>query len=188
MNEQHQVTYTDQATKDQMAKIDAMVEEIKRDNLIKQQDSQTQDIPEEVHEQTIPDQSLQRTDEIQNLTSAILANPVLTEQFVHLVLSDPQVYSLISQELAGLSEPATTLIEEQPAKNGIVMEPKYEQLRQEFNQYLDMMNTVDGFNQERFEAIQKDMMERFGTTDSNVFEQMIQHLNYQILLYYNHLK
>lgn len=111
ISEKHEVTYTDQATKEQVTKIDAMIEEIKRENLEKQ-NSVVQQTQKATPEATVDKQQIETvspvthtppvltSDEMQLLIGSILANRALTEAISTVVLSDKTFLSQLSQGLA----------------------------------------------------------------------------------------
>jgi hypothetical protein len=203
VSDKHEVTYTDQATKEQMAKIDAMVEEIRHGNFEKQNPvvQQTQkDAPQaSVDEQQIEavpsiaplaPQPEFTSDEMQSLIGSILANSALTEAIVSVVLSDKTFLSQLNQ---GLAEKLTNSIQppiqqanssqaitgEQNISVNNISDEASERIKQEFYKSLGLLQTFDGFNADKQKELIAEMTANYGTIDPQKFETKLSHGDYK---------
>ena len=188
VNEKQEVTYTDRATSEQMAKIDAMVEEIKRENLQKQNVVDKQEdiaVPEKSTEpqqvqaahsisSPVSERPTFTTEDVQNLTGAILSNQALTSSLISFILSDKEFLSQLNEGLAG----KLSLIQDAgiARPQQISLDPAAtSKVSQEFHELYDMLQTLDGFNPDRYNAVQSELISQFGTADLKEFESKLQH-------------
>ncbi len=192
VNEKQEVTYTDKATVDQMTKIDAMIEEIKRENLQKQtvvDQQETIDTPENIVEPQqiktapsvltpLPEQSVFTAEDLQNLTGAIMANQALTATLISVILSDKAFLSQLNESLSG----KLSMLQDVDTvhSQAITMNPiDVSKASQEFHELYDMLQTVDGFNPDRYNELQAEMIAQFGTADPKEFEVKLQRGDYK---------
>lgn len=106
VNERHEVTYTDRAKAEQKAKIDALVDEIRRENQERQgpEKEATQEAPERqvepAHTEAIKAAPVFTPTEMQRLTEAVLADTALTNSLFGMILSNPDFLSRLNADLA----------------------------------------------------------------------------------------
>jgi hypothetical protein len=188
VNEKHEVTYTDQATKEQMAKINAMVEEIRRENHEKQEVTQQKEPVAEVVNQEIPapvspviPQTL-TVHEVQNLASMIFANPTLTEVFIQAIQSDRGFLTKVREEIGNVQPVFSEQQLDQGngrAEKGAAESVKQPEIVQQFVDLYSLLLTLDGFNPERYDAVKAEMIAKFGTADHAEFEKKFQRGDYK---------
>ena len=209
VNERHEVTYTDRATAEQKAKIDALVDEIHRENQEQQkpQKGKTQKIPERQAEsartEAIREAPVFTSAEMQRLTEAVLADTTLTNSLFGMILSNPDFLSRLNSDLteklqtlepaleqsASAEKQETVPVNQQPGRetdSSRTEQPEQKtvqprqlsaeeiRLSQEFDKYVNLLQTLDGFNDEKQQTVMAEMVARFGTTDP---EQFITDLN-----------
>lgn len=181
VNEKHEVTYTDLATKEQMAKIDAMVEEIRRENHEKQKSTQQKEPVAEVINQEVSapaspviPQTLSVQD-VRNLASMILANPTLTDAFIQAIQSDERVRTKLREGIENVQPAEVT---ENRAEKAAA-EPVNPEFVQQFENMYGLLQTLDGFNPEKYDALKAEMIAQFGTADKKEFEQKLQRGDYK---------
>ena len=203
-NDQHQevatvdedsrtVTYTDYATKEQMAKIDAMVEEIKRENLTREQDwqqlqeAQREESEREANPVSTRSESSEQpafTDEdVQAIVGAVLANPALTVQLVSAVLTNEEARSRLnpelSQRLSVFQSPEKSPAAEISSDTRPARDEFSENISKDFYQQYSLLQTLEGFNQEQYNNVQNLLTVQYGTADPAVFEEKLQRGDYK---------
>lgn len=146
------VVYTPQATSEHMERIDQIVSEIKQEIAT----------PTVVQEVKIPvmAQEFAQTLTLTNADIAALSTAIL---------SSPQLTQTLSAELV---EKLITLNEHET-----VHEPSHElplsqeqiAVANEFNAFLDVLSTLDGFNPEKYDQTVEKMQAKFKTTDQKEF-------------------
>jgi hypothetical protein len=196
VNEQHQVTYTDLATADQKAKIDALVDEIRRENQERQisQRDEAQEIPDNkmeiTHSEVVNETPALTPVEMQHLAEAVLSDAALTNSLVNVILSNPDFLSRLNNDLAeklqtlnpaishlNLAEGQMPAKEQQSipeTKQTRQLSPDEVKIGQEFDKYLNYLQTLDGFNSEKQQVVMAEMVARFGTTDPEQFNTYLQ--------------
>lgn len=169
----HKVTYTDAATAEEKAKIDALVEEIRREEAQKAQAAKEQPEPEQ--EAPVPAAPAVSPEEIQRLAGAVLSDRAAAETFLDAVLASPQFSAILTQKLAEMQKaPAqkeAPAVKAQPAQGKDA--PEKEKLKQEFNREYGRLQTLFGFNQEKYEALRAEMISKFGSDNPKEFEALL---------------
>jgi len=188
VSENHEVTYTDQATKEQMAKIDAMVEQIKRENLSKEQVLEQEVRQIESRQQTRTEEWEEKTEvaaaiDTQLLISTVLSNPQLTARLVQAVLTNEEILAQLNADLSNQLK-GVALVEKQPDQRAeqvisAALSPEEVSISEAFHKDLEMLQTLDGFNQEKYSAMQQQMIVSYGTSDLQEFEQKLQQGDYK---------
>lgn len=177
VSETHQVAYTPAATDVQMAKIDALVEEIKRENLEKEnQKSEKEAVqPEKVMQKPAAvdkrqEQPAFTNEDVQSLTGAVLMNKALTASLIGVIMSDKDFIAQLQgglaqklQEFSGITQPITAV------SKTAIENPKQKAISNEFFKDYSLLQTLDGFNTEQFETLKNQMVSRFGTADTKEF-------------------
>ena len=177
VNENREVTYTSQAKKEEIEKINRMVDEIKRENLnqSKEINSEKEETVKEYTKEISNEQLVLTSDEMKNLANTILASPQLTEKLLNVILSDKEFAVQLNENLTKkLSEYQKTeqvkgkkeKTQETPVKEN----PEYSKIREEFNKECELLKTLNGFNEEKYNSVKNGIIDRFGTIDSKEFE------------------
>lgn len=167
----HTVSYTDAVTEDQKAKIDALVEELRRDSHDKEQPQQDHE-KETVQEAAEEKESSVSAKDVRRTAEAILTDPALTEVFLQTVLSNPEFVARLNEKMAEALEKAS-ITKEAPAATEKA-NPSAEKLKQEFERDYSYMQTMFGFNPEKYDAMKAEMTARFGTADPKEFQAMLE--------------
>lgn len=189
VSENHEVTYTDQATKEQMAKIDAMVEEIKRENLAKEQVQEQEAQHIENRQQTRAEERPEVADVVaaidsQLLINTVLSNPQLTAQLVQAVLTNEEILAQLNMDISDQLK-GITLQDKQPDQRteqvvSTALTSEEVRISEAFHKDFEMLQTLDGFNQEKYSMMQQQMVVSYGTANLKEFEQKLQHGDYKV--------
>jgi hypothetical protein len=185
ISEQHEVTYTGSASAEEKARIDALVEELRREALDKEQPETTKEkeaaVPEtkraEVQGPSVS------AEEVHRVAEAIFSDPATAETFFQTILSNPEFAARLNERMAESAEiskpvreaPAEVKqetpvqAEKQPEKES----PATAKVRQEFERDYSYLQTLFGFNQEKYDALKADMTARFGTADLKEFQSLL---------------
>lgn len=167
----HEVSYTDTATDEEKAKIDALVEEIRQEEAQKERRTERSEPEKEVPAAAAPAVSAEK---IRDLTDDILSDRTAAETFLNTVLSNPQFSAMMSRKLAEVQKvPAREASVEtrQPAQGKDI--PAKEELKQEFDRDYSYLQTLFGFNQEKYDALRSEMTAKFGTDNPKEFQAML---------------
>jgi hypothetical protein len=177
VNENREVTYTSQAKKEEIEKINRMVDEIKRENLnqSKEINSEKEETVKEYTKEISNEQPVLTSDEMKNLANTILASPQLTEKLLNVILSDKEFAVQLNENLTKkLSEYQKTEklkdSREKVQQNPVKENSEHSKIREEFNKECDLLNTLNGFNEEKYNSVKNGIIDRFGTIDSKEFE------------------
>lgn len=170
----HEVTYTSSATDEEKAKIDALVEEIRQEEAQKEQKAERQEPKREAVSAETPSVS---AEEIRRVTDAVLSDRAAAETFLDTILSNPQFRTLLNRRVQKVQQTKNQEVKH-PAKGKetSVQEernPEREKLRQEFSRDYDYLQTLFGFNREKYEALRADMVSRYGTDDPKQFQALL---------------
>ena len=179
----HDVTYTDLATEAEKNKIDALVDEIRRDEAEKGNEEKEHSEPEkEESTKTVPAIS---PENIRLYTTAILSDRSASEAFLDAVLQNLEFKTLLSQKLTETRQvPAPNKEKSTSAEKGYSAPAKEmavpaaqnqetKNLKQEFDKDYCYLQTLFGFNQEKYDTLRADMISRFGTDDPKEFQNML---------------
>lgn len=177
----HQVTYTDLTTDAEKAKIDALIDEIQRENTMEQTpDNAVEGRAAAVtEEKAAPEAPSVSTEEIQRLAGVILSDRAAADTFLDAVLSNPEFVTALDQRLAETRENAVPKKEasvpmekERPIAKEVTSreDSSTEKIKQEFNQAHSYLQTLFGFNQEKYNALRAEMVTKFGTDDPQKFQ------------------
>ena len=167
----HEVTYTDAATAEEKAGIDTLVEEIRMEEARKGHEAGRSEPEKETAAAAAPAIS---AEEIRRLTGAIFSDRTSAETFLDAVLANPEFRAVLDRRLAGARQiPAgeqerTEHPEEKaaPAKGS----PDMEQMKREFDREYSYLQTLFGFNQEKYNAQRDAMVAKFGTASPKEFQ------------------
>ena len=185
VNEDHEVTYTDSASAEEKARIDALVEELRREIREKEQPEAAKE-----REAAVPETKTAETqrpslsaEEVHRVAEAVLSDPVTAEAFFQTILSNPEFAARLNERMtetavpnpvreapvAEVKQETPVQAEKQPAKES----PAAAKVRQEFEQDYGYLQTLFGFNQEKYDALKVDMTARFGTADPKEFQSLL---------------
>jgi hypothetical protein len=182
--QKHEVTYNDRATREEMAKIDLLVDEIRRENMEKETPAA------EKAESREPESKAPAVskEDARRFAEGILENPELESTFFGVLLSNKEFVSRLNTELEkqkgnleqaaekakqesrGQAAPEKTQEEEKPR----VLNESEKTAKQEFNRYYQLAQTFSGFNEEKYKDIQNQMNALFGTADPEAFQSFLQ--------------
>ena len=187
--QKHEVTYNDRATREEMAKIDLLVDEIRRENMEKETPAA------EKAESREPESKAPAVskEDARRFAEGILENPELESTFFGVLLSNKEFVSRLNTELEkqqgsleqaaksqaaekakqesrGQAAPEKTQEEEKPR----VLNESEKTAKQEFNRYYQLAQTFSGFNEEKYKDIQNQMNALFGTADPKAFQAFLQ--------------
>ena len=159
----HAVTYTDAATEEQKAKIDALVEELRRETENREQPSQA------------------HAEDVRRTAEAVLADPAMTEVFLETVLSNPGFAARLKEKMAEAPEKASAAKEAPAAESGRKApaktekaDPSSEKAKEEFDRDYSYLQTMFGFSREKYDDMKSEMTARFGTADPKEFQAMLE--------------
>ncbi|OCN03408.1 hypothetical protein A7X67_11020 [Clostridium sp. W14A] len=179
VSEQHEVTYTDAATAAQKTRIDALVEELRQEQLDREQPAAT--VSQEPEHIGMEQAAISPAD-IQHIAEAVLSDPAMAEALFQTVLSDPEFVSRLNENLAQ-TQKAATPTNESPSpelnqeaateKQPMQESPAAQKIKQSFEKEYGYLQTLFGFNQEKYDALKADMTARFGTADPKEFSEML---------------
>ena len=99
VNENEEITYTSQAKKEEIEKINRMVDEIKRENLNRNKKVNKQETVKQHKTEISKEQPILTHAEIMNLTNTVLASPQLTEKLLNVILSDKEFAVQLNENL-----------------------------------------------------------------------------------------
>lgn len=175
VNENEEITYTSQAKKEEIEKINRMVDEIKRENLNRNKKVNKQETVKQHKTEISKEQPILTHAEIMNLTNTVLASPQLTEKLLNVILSDKNLAVQLNENLTKkISEHQKTEklkdSREKVQQNPVKENSEHSKIREDFNKKCDLLKTLDGFNQEKYSAVKDVIIDRFGTIDSKEFE------------------
>lgn len=184
---EHTVTYTDAATVMEKARIDALVEELRREAQAKERPVIDGEKGTEHIETKAADMEKEAVsaEEFRHVVEAVLSDPVLADSFFTTMLSNPEFVARLNERMAGIPEtpssireaPAAEAKQENPGRN--TKQPAQESLvaakvQQDFKRYYNYLQTVSGFNPEQFESVKAEMAARFGTADPKEFQALLE--------------
>ncbi|HEX3016249.1 MAG TPA: hypothetical protein VHP31_00140 [Caproicibacter sp.] len=191
----HTVMYTDLATEAEKAKIDALVEGLRREEAQKGNESKNIELEKA---ESIPIVPTVSAEEIKNVTNAILSDRASAETFLNTILTNQAFNSLLNQKLAEVQRantpeeesisaakqhsaqakettiPTEKVSSTQEKTTPATMEyPAAEKMREEFDRDYSYLQTLFGFNQEKYDELRVDMTARFGTADPKEFQALL---------------
>lgn len=179
VSEQHQVAYTDMATDAQRAKIDALVEELRREGQEKTQPKKEK-IQETERTESVPviSEPIVSADEVRHLAEAVLTDQAIAEIFFQAVLSNPDFVVRLNERMAESQQgPAKETPAAEKPENSVQAEkqelkenPAAAKVQEDFNRDYMNLQTLFGFNQEKYDAVKADMSARYGTADPKEFQ------------------
>lgn len=176
VNEKQEVTYTQQATEVQKRKIDAAVKQAQEEYRSEPNRDleQSQEIPhpsplaDKIHQigsaSDLADKAMEKNDQQNNpeltvsdiraLATAVLSNEVLSSQ--------------LNKELLG------KIASFSQKNNAILIDtfsptPIQDLLIQDFNEYIDLLKTLEGFNPEEKESLRQEIVAKYGTDSLDEF-------------------
>mgnify|MGYP000862950054 CR=1 FL=1 len=162
----HTVTYTDAATNEQKAQIDALVDELRSESHEKEFPSAEKETTNRTKAE--PQKLAATAAEVRNVAEAVLSDSEMAAVFFNTVLSSPDFVSRLSEKMKDM--PQQVKNEHAPEKQN----PKANDIKQEFSRYYGLLQTTFGFNSEKYNNILFEMKEKFGTTDPKEFRAMLQ--------------
>ncbi len=179
----HEVTYTDLATDAEKAKIDALVDELRREEAEKGREAEHSEPENKEPEQAVPAIS---QEDVRRFAADILSDRASAEAFLDAVLQNPEFNALLNQKMAETRqasvpgretfEPAgkdRSVSDKEAAAPSAKQNSDAEKLKQEFDRDYSYLQTLFGFNQEKYDALRADMTAHFGTNDPKEFQAML---------------
>ncbi|WP_042435686.1 hypothetical protein [Faecalispora jeddahensis] len=176
INDKQEITYTPQATETQMRKIDAVVkqarEEYKGEIGVDQEKNREaqykSSLPDEAPQTGSASDLVQRKDEKNDRQS----DPELTTSDIKAlavaVLSNEALSSQLNKELLGKIA-SFSQNQNSVSQDTFSPTPNQELLIQDFNEYIDLLKTLDGFNPEEKESLRQEIIAKFGTASLDEF-------------------
>lgn len=158
VSDNHKVDYTPLATVEQMKRIDALVTEIERETSTKE-NVVTQPIK---REPAVVKEVATTTPEVKIEPSTTV---LTAEDIVAILTSNPDLLKQVQQQLLIVTEAKKVHTELTPAQKAIATE---------FNGYIDTLQTFEGFNQDKYDALAATITEKFGTLDPVEFAEKLQ--------------
>ena len=169
---QHTVTYTDAATNEQKAQIDALVDELRSESHEKEFSSAEKETANNIKAE--PQKLAVTANEVRNVAEAVLSDSEMAAAFFNTVLSSPEFVSRLSQKITEIQTSKENMKETQKEHVPEKASAETEKIEQEFNRYYGLLQTTFGFNQEKYNQIISEMKERFGTADPKEFKVMLE--------------
>lgn len=179
----HAVKYTDIATDMEKGKIDALVDELRREETEK---GRAAEHPEPIQNEPAQTVSGVSPEEINRFTNAILSDHASTEAFFSAIMSNAEFVSMLNQKLTETrlnpspDRQAPTQAEKErpvPVKQDtsptVKQNPATEKLKEEFDRDYSYLQTLFGFNQEKYDTLRADMIAKFGTDNPKEFQAML---------------
>lgn len=179
----HTVKYTDIATDMEKGKIDALVDELRREETEKNRAAEQSEPTQEEPVQAVPAVS---PEEINRFTNMILSDRASTETFFSAVMSNAEFVSMLNQKLTETRlnsspdrETPTQAEKEHPvtvkedASPTVKQNSATQKLKEEFDRDYSYLQTLFGFNQEKYDTLRAAMIAKFGTDSPKEFQAML---------------